>query len=228
MTTTPPAPAGRPSISRSPRSVSFGDVRGGEGGTVLLLFANLFLLLVGYYVLKTVRDTLILTDASGGAEVKAYASAGQALLLIGFVPLYSRLAARVDRVKLIFGMLAFYVVSIELFAPAIQVGVPYAAIGLLHLGRDLQPHQHRAVLVLRERPLPPRDRRAPLPDHRHRGHRRARRSAPRSWPGCSRRASAPRPCCTSRALLLVVHLALYWVVNRRESRGRHDQAAVEP
>lgn len=128
MTTAPPAAAGRPAIVDRMLRV-FGDVRAGEGGTVLLLFANLFLLLFGYYVLKTVRDTLILTDPSGGAEVKAYSSAGQALLLIGFVPLYSRLAARVDRVKLIFGMLAFYIVSIEVFYAAISGGVPYAVIG---------------------------------------------------------------------------------------------------
>jgi AAA family ATP:ADP antiporter len=127
MTTVAPIPPDRPSaLDRALRV--FGDVRPGEAGTALLLFVNLFLLLFGYYVLKTVRDTLILTDPSGGAEVKAYSSAGQALLLIGFVPLYSRLAARVDRVKLIFGMLAFYVVSIELFYAAINGGVPYAVI----------------------------------------------------------------------------------------------------
>jgi AAA family ATP:ADP antiporter len=128
MTTDPPVPIVRPSTADRMLRV-FGDVRPGEGGTVLLLFVNLFLLLLGYYVLKTVRDTLILTDPSGGAEAKAYSSAGQALLLIAFVPLYSRLAARVDRVKLIFGMLAFYIVSIELFYAAIRGGVPYAVIG---------------------------------------------------------------------------------------------------
>ena len=58
----------------------FGDVRAGEGVTVLLMSLNVFLLLVGYYVLKTVREPLILI--AGGAELKSYAAAAQALTLI--------------------------------------------------------------------------------------------------------------------------------------------------
>ena len=42
----------------------------------LLLALNLFLLLGAYYMLKTVREALILTQ--GGAEVKSYSAAGQA------------------------------------------------------------------------------------------------------------------------------------------------------
>ena len=56
------------------------DVRGGEGVGVLLLALNLFLLLAAYYLLKTVREALILTE--GGAEVKSYSAAGQAILLL--------------------------------------------------------------------------------------------------------------------------------------------------
>ena len=41
---------------------------------------NVFLLLVGYYVLKTVREPLILI--AGGAELKSYAAAAQAAALI--------------------------------------------------------------------------------------------------------------------------------------------------
>ena len=47
---------------------------------------NVFLLLVAYYILKTVREPLIL--ATGGAELKSYAAAFQALTLIAYVPLY--------------------------------------------------------------------------------------------------------------------------------------------
>ena len=60
----------------------FSDVRAGEGGTALLMLANLFLLLVAYYILKTLREPLIL--AGGGAELKSYASAFQAAALMGF------------------------------------------------------------------------------------------------------------------------------------------------
>src|SRR6202030_491297 len=51
---------------------AFTDVKAGEGITALLLTLDVFLLLTAYYLLKTVREPLIL--ASGGAEVKSYAS----------------------------------------------------------------------------------------------------------------------------------------------------------
>jgi AAA family ATP:ADP antiporter len=224
MTTAPPTPAGRPSIVDRLLRV-FGDVRGGEGGTVLLLFANIFLLLVGYYVLKTVRDTLILTDPLGGAEVKTYLSAVQAVLLIGFVPLYSRVAARVDRVKLIFAMVAFYVVSIELFVVAIRGGVPYASIaffiwvGIFNLtsialfwsyANDL----YRTGTGERLFPIIAIGGTigAPLG------------SKIVAW--LFEAGIRPPTMLQIAAMILVIHLALYWVVNRREARERHDQAAA--
>ena len=48
-----------------------------ETATAVLLAANLFVLLGSYYVLKTVREALILSEA--GAAVKSYSAAGQAL-----------------------------------------------------------------------------------------------------------------------------------------------------
>ena len=53
----------------------------------------MFLLLAAYYMLKTAREVFILTE--GGAEVKSYSSAGQAVLLLGFVPAYGAFASRV-------------------------------------------------------------------------------------------------------------------------------------
>jgi AAA family ATP:ADP antiporter len=73
----------------------FSPVLPGEGRTVLLLTLNVFLLLTAYYIIKPVREALIL--AEWGAEAKIYASAGQAILLLGAVPLYSRLATLFDR-----------------------------------------------------------------------------------------------------------------------------------
>ena len=83
----------------------FADVRAGEGLTSIILMANVLLLLVAYYVLKTVREPLIL--ASGGAQLKAYATAAQAVLLIGFVPAYSALTKRLKRMQLITATLVF-------------------------------------------------------------------------------------------------------------------------
>jgi len=74
-------------------------IRPGEGVTALLLAVNMFVLLSCYYLLKVVREPLILLG--GGAELKAYASAGQTLLLLGVVPAFGLLASRVPRIQLL-------------------------------------------------------------------------------------------------------------------------------
>jgi AAA family ATP:ADP antiporter len=91
----------------------FGDVRAGEGRRALLMFLNIFLLLVAYYVLKTVREPLILTR--GGAELKSYAAAAQALALLFYVPAYGWLATRLPRERLIVAVVLFFVVCIQFF-----------------------------------------------------------------------------------------------------------------
>lgn len=60
---------------------------------------TVFLLLSSYYVIKPVREALIL--AGGGAEVKSYAAAGQVALLGVLVPAYGALVSRVRRQVLI-------------------------------------------------------------------------------------------------------------------------------
>jgi AAA family ATP:ADP antiporter len=91
----------------------FSDVRAGESGTVLLLGLNVFLILTAYYFIKPVREALILE--SGGAEIKAYSSAGQALLLVGIVPIYGALAGRLPRKKLINVVTAFFAACMVAF-----------------------------------------------------------------------------------------------------------------
>lgn len=92
----------------------FADVRSGEGPVVLLLGLNLFLVLFGYYLLKTIRESLILTES--GAAVKTYASAGQALLLLLFIPAFAAVASRVNRVRLVTWVTLFFVSNILLFS----------------------------------------------------------------------------------------------------------------
>jgi AAA family ATP:ADP antiporter len=91
----------------------FSDVRAGESGTVLLLGLNVFLILTAYYFIKPVREALILE--SGGAEIKAYSSAGQALLLLGIVPIYGVLAGRLPRKKLINVVTIFFAACMVAF-----------------------------------------------------------------------------------------------------------------
>lgn len=65
------------------------EVKAGEGRSVMLLFCMVFLFLVTAYLLKPVREALILVN--GGAEVRSYAIAAQALLLVFILPLYGLL-----------------------------------------------------------------------------------------------------------------------------------------
>src|SRR3954471_20482324 len=104
----------------------FTDVRAGEGATAVLMLVNIFLLLICYSVIKTVREPLILLG--GGAEVRSYTAAGQALVLMGYVPLYSWFASRVDRVKLLVGATLFFLINIELFALAVAAHVSYVGV----------------------------------------------------------------------------------------------------
>jgi AAA family ATP:ADP antiporter len=101
----------------------FGDVRPGEWPTVLLLLSNVFVLLVAYYVLKTIREPLIL--ASGGAELKSYAAAFQAALLVGFVPAFGWLSSRVDRARLVVSVVLFFVCCVEGFYLASLSSLPH-------------------------------------------------------------------------------------------------------
>src|SRR4026207_1681425 len=95
-----PSAAGTSEKTSLDRALSvFTDVRAGEGVGAGLMLVNVFLLLICYSIIKTVREPLILLG--GGAEVRSYTAAGQALALMGFVPLYSWFASRVDRVKLV-------------------------------------------------------------------------------------------------------------------------------
>jgi AAA family ATP:ADP antiporter len=92
-----------------------------EGGTVsLLCAANLFVLLASYYVLKTVREALILSEA--GAAVKSYSAAGQTLLLLIVIPLYSLASSKVRPSKLITFLTLFFISHLAVFYFAGQAG----------------------------------------------------------------------------------------------------------
>ncbi len=99
----------------------FAPVHKGEGGTVLLMALNIFLLMTAYYIIKPVREALIL--AEWGAEAKIYASAGQAVLLLGVVPLYSRLAGLMNARSLIAAVLVFFAGCLGGFYVLARMGV---------------------------------------------------------------------------------------------------------
>jgi AAA family ATP:ADP antiporter len=112
----------------------FADVRGGEAATALLLMLNIFLLLASYYLLKTIREPLILASPGGGAEVKSYAAAAMAGLLLVLVPMYSAIASRVSRVRLINFVTLFFIVCLLAFFVLSRTGVPIGVAFFIWVG----------------------------------------------------------------------------------------------
>ncbi len=110
----------------------FTDVRPGEAGTALLLTANVFLLLCAYSLMKVLREPLIL--AGGGAEVKSYSAAGQALLLLVAVPLYGALANRFPRRRLINVVTTFFLGCLIGFFVLARTGAPIGVFFYIWLG----------------------------------------------------------------------------------------------
>ena len=134
----PPTASARPS-EHPPRGALerllrvFTDVRTGEGPQLVLLTLNVFLILTAYYVMKPVREALIL-DQPGGAELKSYAYAAQALLLVVLVPLYGSLATRLPRRRLINSVTAFFIGCLPLFYLAAEADLPVGLIFFLWIG----------------------------------------------------------------------------------------------
>jgi ATP:ADP antiporter, AAA family len=94
---------------------------------VAVLTLSAFLLLTAYYLLKTVREPLILLQ--GGAEVKLYARAGQALIMAVFVHFYGELARNVGRMKLLGIVFLFFISNLVVFAvlagSSVQIGLAF-------------------------------------------------------------------------------------------------------
>ncbi|WP_187345720.1 NTP/NDP exchange transporter [Sorangium cellulosum] len=112
----------------------FAEVKPREVFSVLVLTLNVFLLLTGYYLLKVVREPLILAGGGleiggqkldlDGPEVKAYAAAGQALLLVGVVRAYGAMARRFGRMQLTTALTLFFAGNLVLFFFLARLGVP--------------------------------------------------------------------------------------------------------
>src|SRR5260221_4697959 len=105
----------------------FAKVEASEAVTAIILTLTVFFLLCGYYLLKTAREPLILLH--GGAEVKSYAAAGQALLLLVFVYAYGHVARRVGPMNLLATVYLFFGSNLLLFAALAAadapIGIPF-------------------------------------------------------------------------------------------------------
>ena len=91
----------------------FAKIHREEVLTAFLLMSDIFILLTAYYIIKPVREALIL--GGPGVEIKSYAGAGQAVLFWLMLPLYSAVASRVNRLRLINGITAFFLIDLLVF-----------------------------------------------------------------------------------------------------------------
>ncbi len=91
----------------------FTVLRPGEGRSVLLFFLLAFLILVAYYILKTLREPLLLEGDP--AEMKSYATATIAAILLFLIPLYGFVFRRTAKPQLVRGVSLFFVATLALF-----------------------------------------------------------------------------------------------------------------
>jgi AAA family ATP:ADP antiporter len=104
-------------------------VHPGEALTAFLLTLNVFLLLAAYYILKPIRDALVVEEY--GAEIKLYLNAVAAVLLIFVVKIFSSIASRFPRQKLITWVTLFFISNIVIFYILHLSGVGPGTMGII-------------------------------------------------------------------------------------------------
>ena len=125
----------RPALARlSPFErllAAFTSIRPGEGPAVFHLVISGFLLMFAYYLLKPVREALILTE--GDAELRAYAVGIVAVTLVFVVPLYAQLFRGLTdpkrKSRVLRWVIGFFMTNLlgfwALGAAGFNVGIPY-------------------------------------------------------------------------------------------------------
>ena len=101
----------------------FTEVHAGEGPVTLLMAFNVFLLLTSYYLIKPVREALILSG--GGAEAKSYLVAAMAVVLFFLIAWYSKLVSRYERTRLITVVTLAFIGCLVVFWILSRMSVPY-------------------------------------------------------------------------------------------------------
>ena len=108
----------------------FADIRRGEAPKALLLALNVFLLLLAYYILKPLREALLLVDKNS-APVKSYLSGAQAVLFVFVIKAFSRLASKVPRHVLITWTTSFFISNLVLFYALHAGGLAVKPMGIM-------------------------------------------------------------------------------------------------
>jgi len=108
----------------------FVDIRHGEAIKAFLLTLNIFVLLYAYYILKPIREVLLLVDKDAPA-IKSYLSGAQAVLFIFVIKAFSRLSSRVPRHVLITWTTSFFISNIAVFYILNLSGIPVKTMGII-------------------------------------------------------------------------------------------------
>jgi AAA family ATP:ADP antiporter len=108
----------------------FADIRPGEASKALLLALNVFLLLLAYYILKPLRESLLLVDKNS-AVVKSCLGGAQAVLFVFVIKGFSRLASKVPRHILITWTTSFFISNLVIFYFLHAGGMAIKPMGIL-------------------------------------------------------------------------------------------------
>ncbi|MBM3296007.1 MAG: translocase [Candidatus Aminicenantes bacterium] len=125
----PNAPAGRMHIGYAFLRL-FTDIRPGEAAKAFLLTLNIFTLLLAYYLIKPVREALLLVDKDA-PRIKSYLSGAQAVLLVFVILGFSWLASKVSRHKLITWVTLFFISNLAVFYILHLAGVGAGVMGIV-------------------------------------------------------------------------------------------------
>lgn len=92
----------------------FAKIRPEEVRPTLLLTLNIFILFCAYYVIKPIREGLILS-LPGGAELKSSVGSAQAVFFILIAPVYHFIAARLSGRNILIGIYLFMALNLLVF-----------------------------------------------------------------------------------------------------------------
>lgn len=99
----------------------FSLLRPGEGRSAMAFFVFALLMMVSYYILKTIREPLLLTGSS--AEMKSYAYAATAAILLVLVPLYGLVFRHTGKQQLTRWVTGFFLINLAAFFLLGRAGV---------------------------------------------------------------------------------------------------------
>ena len=99
-------------------------VESGDGRRIGILALQAFTLMVGYYLIRPVREALILTE--GTAELRSYAVGVQAVILILILPAYGALVGRVKSNRVFQFVIAFFALNLVIFFLVGHSGVRFS------------------------------------------------------------------------------------------------------